>query len=240
VVWQGSAGDRRPYADQTALPYIGRARGAARTAELPITPVKRRPRNEWQSPESPPPLGVPEGFSQPSPATYFSPAIQSRRRPFNPLGDTPLSISRKRAFAGWIITWPVGALSCISHSARPQTRQARRRTGKPRGYCGKRSFWLCASVVAWTASKLDCALRIEGNDRPETRCRTEGIDRRTVFLSEFLQPARLALSFSAKSIRQSHRGTDGQPGQSRLVTEQEKFSLSAAPDVAKEGGRVKR
>jgi hypothetical protein len=45
-----------------------------------------------------------------------------------------------------------------------------------------------------------CALRIEGNDQPETRCRTEGIDRRPVFLPEFLQPARLALSFSATSI----------------------------------------
>ena len=62
-----------------------------------------------------------------------------------------------------------------------------------------------------------CVLRIEGNDRPETRCRTEGIDSRPVSLPEFLQPARLALSFSATSIRQSHRGTDQQPDQSRLV-----------------------
>ena len=54
-----------------------------------------------------------------------------------------------------------------------------------------------------------CALRIEGNDRPETRCHTEGIDGRPAFLPEFLQPARLALSFSATSIQQSHRATDG-------------------------------
>ena len=69
-----------------------------------------------------------------------------------------------------------------------------------------------------------CALRIEGNDRPETRCRTEGIDSRPVCLPQFLQPARLALAFSATSIRQSHRGTDEQPDQSRLVTDQERFS----------------
>ena len=69
-----------------------------------------------------------------------------------------------------------------------------------------------------------CVLRIEGNDRPETRCRTEGIDSRPVSLPEFLQPARLALSFSATSIRQSHRGTDQQPDQSRLVMDQERFS----------------
>ena len=69
-----------------------------------------------------------------------------------------------------------------------------------------------------------CVLRIEGNDRPETRCRTEGIDSRPVSLPEFLQPARLALSFAATSIRQSHRGTDQQPDQSRLVMDQERFS----------------
>jgi hypothetical protein len=88
-----------------------------------------------------------------------------------------------------------------------------------------------------------CALRIEGNDRPETRCRTEDIDRRPVFLPEFLQPARLALSFSATSIRQSHRGTDEQPDQSRLVTDQERFPPPGAPDVAEDqrrrGGPVK-
>src|SRR5260370_18492585 len=125
-------------------------------------------------------------------------------------------------------------------SHRPQLVRLAASTRKPRRDYGKRSCWLCASVFAWTASKLICALRIEGNDRPETRCRTEGIDRRPVFLPEFLQPARLALSFSATSIRQSHRGTDGQPDQSRLVAEQERFSLSGAPDVAKAGGRVKR
>ena len=48
-----------------------------------------------------------------------------------------------------------------------------------------------------------CVLRIEGNDRPETKCHTEGIDSRPVSLREFLQPARLALSFSATSIRHS-------------------------------------
>jgi hypothetical protein len=69
-----------------------------------------------------------------------------------------------------------------------------------------------------------CVLRIEGNDRPETRCRTEGTDSRPVSLPEFLQPARLALSFSATSIQQSHRGTDQQPDQSRLVMDQERFS----------------
>ena len=69
-----------------------------------------------------------------------------------------------------------------------------------------------------------CALHIEGNDRPETSCRTEGIDSRPVSLQEFLQPARLALSFSATSIRHSHRGTDEQPDQSRLVMDQQRFS----------------
>jgi len=85
-----------------------------------------------------------------------------------------------------------------------------------------------------------CALRIEGNDRPETRCRTEGIERRPVFLPEFLQPARSALSSSATSTRQSHRDTDGQPDQSRLCYGQERFSPAGASDIAKEGGRVKK
>ena len=48
-----------------------------------------------------------------------------------------------------------------------------------------------------------CAPHIEGNDRPETSCRTEGIDSRPVSLLELLQPPRLALSFSATSIRHS-------------------------------------
>ncbi len=74
-----------------------------------------------------------------------------------------------------------------------------------------------------------CALHIEGNDRPETIYRTEGIDRRPVFLPEFLQPARLALSFSATSIRLSHRGTDEQPGQSRRVADQLSGRHAAAP-----------
>src|ERR1017187_3347529 len=71
---------------------------------------------------------------------------------------------------------------------------------------------LCRSPPSST-----CVHRIEGNDRLETRCHTEGIDSRPVFLPEFLQPARLALSFSATSIHQSHRATDGQPDQSRLL-----------------------
>src|ERR1039457_2811673 len=74
-----------------------------------------------------------------------------------------------------------------------------------------------------------CALHIAGNDRPETSCRTEGIDSRPVSLPEFLQPARLALSFSATSIRHSHRGTDEQPDQSRLVIDQQSFSPLRPP-----------
>src|ERR1039458_878117 len=89
-------------------------------------------------------------------------------------------------------------------------------------------------LAVWFGLRLDClqastcALRIEGNDRLETRCHTEGIDSRPAFLPEFLQPARLALSFSATSIHQSHRATDGQPDQSRLLRTRRGFLFFGA------------
>ena len=85
-----------------------------------------------------------------------------------------------------------------------------------------------------------CALHIEDNDRPETSCRTEGIDSRPVSLQEFLQPARLALSFSATSIRHSHRGTDEQPDQSRLVIDQERFSPPGTRRLRREPRSVQK
>ena len=87
--------------------------------------------------------------------------------------------------------------------ARPRSaRQARRQHPESRG--GITPTALAGCVLRFSLGlppSSTCALRIEGNDRPETRCRTEGIDSRPVFLPEFLQPARLALSFSATSIR---------------------------------------
>jgi hypothetical protein len=60
-----------------------------------------------------------------------------------------------------------------------------------------------------------CAPRIADNDRPETRCRTVGIDSRIALLPNLSRPARLALSFPVTSICQSHGGTDSRPEQSR-------------------------
>jgi hypothetical protein len=86
---------------------------------------------------------------------------------------------------------------------RPRSaRQARRQHPESRGGITPTALAGCARRFSLgLPPSSTCALRIEGNDRPETRCRTEGIDSRPVFLSEFLQPARLALSFSATSIR---------------------------------------
>src|SRR5260370_7150447 len=71
-----------------------------------ISPVKRRPRNECQNPESRPPIGVPDDCSGLSPAIYFSPAIQSRQRLLNRIDATPPPISRKRAVASLRLSSP--------------------------------------------------------------------------------------------------------------------------------------
>ena len=140
---------------------------------------------------------------------------------------------------------PVSAKAAFQRvPAARSARQVRRQHPESRGGITPTAL---AGGVLWFSLGLPpssiCALRIEGNDRPETRCRTEGIDSRPVFLPEFLQPARLAPSFSATSIRQSRRGTDEQSDQSRLVTDQERFSPPGAPDVAEDqrrrGGPVK-
>jgi hypothetical protein len=91
----------------------------------------------------------------------------------------------------------------------------------------------------WPPS-FTCVLHIEGNDRPETRRRNEGIDSRPVSPPRFLQPVRLALSFSATSIHQSHRGTDEQPDQSCLVMDQEGFSPPGTRRLPTDAARVPR
>src|ERR1035438_10012117 len=129
---------------------------------------------------------------------------------------------------------PVSAKAAFQRvPAARSARQVRRQHPESRGGITPTAL---AGGVLWFSLGLPpssiCALRIEGNDRPETRCRTEGIDSRPVFLPEFLQPARLAPSFSATSIRQSHRDTDEQPNQSRLVTDQERFSPPSSANGA--------
>src|SRR5258708_2368776 len=131
----------------------------------------------------------------------------------------PFHFAKTGAYPWQIMTWPDRRRkSCIStHPAAPNSSGS---PPAPESRGGITANALVGCVPLFSLGLLPsspCALRIEGNDRPETRCRTEGIDRRPVFLLEFLQPARSALSSSGTSIRQSHRGTDGQPDQSRLV-----------------------
>jgi hypothetical protein len=172
----------------------------------------------------------------------LSPAIQPCRRPFNRIDDAPLPYRKNRGvpMAEYDVAGQAPQ-SCMSrHPTAPSSSGSPPAPESRRGITANALVGYVPRFSLGLLPSSPCALRIEGNDRPETRCRTEGIDRRPVFLPEFLQPARLALSFSATSIRQSHRGTHGQPDQSRFVAEQERFSLSGAPDVAKAGGRVKR
>ena len=104
-------------------------------------------------------------------------------------------------------------------------------------------------LAVWFGFRFDClqaqpvrsALRATIGPRPDAapRALTAGL-----FVSRsFFNRLDWHSHFSATSVRQSHRGTDEQPDQSRRVTDQERSSPPGAPDVAEDrrrrGGPVK-
>ena len=105
-------------------------------------------------------------------------------------------------------------------------------------------------LAVWFGFRFDClqaqpvrsALRATIGPRPDAapRALTAGL-----FVSRsFFNRLDWHSHFSATSVRQSHRGTDEQPDQSRRVTDQERSSPPGAPDVAEDrrrrGGPVMR
>ena len=98
-------------------------------------------------------------------------------------------------------------------------------------------------LAVWFGFRFDClqaqpvrsALRATIGPRPDAapRALTAGL-----FVSRsFFNRLDWHSHFSATSVRQSHRGTDEQPDQSRLVTDQERSSPPGAPDVAEDRRR---